>query len=120
MFKDFPLQNHAQAPKAHQSGALRGRAGKYWQMHDLIFANQARMEVANLKQHAAALEIDTGSSTLASIATSTPPRSLLTSSSASRSASTPRRRCTSMAAPVVGAQPFEQFQAVIDEELARA
>ena len=88
-------------------------------MHDLIFANQARMEVANLKQHAAALKIDTGRFDIcldsdkyaASISTDFKLGEQIGVNS------TPTMYINGR--PVVGAQPFEQFQSVIDEELAR-
>ena len=119
MFKDFPLQNHAQAPKAHQAAHCAGEQGKYWPMHDLIFANQARMEVPNLKQHAAALGIDTekfntcldSNKYEASIAADFKLGEQIGVNS------TPTMYINGR--PMIGAQPFEQFQAVIDEELAR-
>ena len=60
MFKDYPLPNHAAAPKAAEAGHCAGEQGKYWEMHDRIFANQQQMEVPALKQHAAALGLDAG------------------------------------------------------------
>ena len=119
MFKDFPIQSHAQAPKAHQAAHCAGEQGKYWQMHDLIFANQARMEVPNLKQHATALGVD-----IAKFNTCLDSDKYAASIAADFKLgeqigvnSTPTMYVNGR--PVVGAQPFEQFQAVIDEELAR-
>jgi protein-disulfide isomerase len=119
VFKDFPLQNHAQAPKAHQAAHCAGEQGKYWQMHDLIFANQARMEVPNLKQHAAALGIDTQKFNTC-LDTDKYAASIAADFKLGEEigvSSTPTMYVNGR--PVIGAQPFEQFQAVIDEELAR-
>ena len=88
-------------------------------MHDLIFANQSRMEVPNLKQHAAALGIDTekfntcldSNKYEASIAADFKLGEQIGVNS------TPTMYINGRVA--IGAQPFEQYQAVIDEELAR-
>lgn len=53
IFKDFPIHNiHPQAQKAHESArCAREQAGDegYWQMHDLLFANQEQW--ANSTNH---------------------------------------------------------------------
>jgi protein-disulfide isomerase len=119
VFKDFPLPNHAQAPKAHEAAHCAGEQGKYWEMHDLIFARQAAMQVANLHEHASALKIDTAAfgqcldsaKFAASIAAD------MKAGEALGVNSTPTMFVNGRA--VIGAQPFEYFQTVIDEELAR-
>lgn len=88
-------------------------------MHDLIFANQARMEVANLKQHAAALGIDTDKFNTC-LDSNKYEGSIAADFKLGEQVgvnSTPTMYINGR--PVIGAQPFEQFQAVIDEELAR-
>ncbi len=42
VFKDFPLPNHAMAPKAAEAAHCAGEQGKYWEMHDRMFARPAR------------------------------------------------------------------------------
>jgi protein-disulfide isomerase len=44
VFKDFPLPNHAQAPKAAEAAHCAGEQGKYWEMHDRLFGNQKALE----------------------------------------------------------------------------
>ena len=58
VFKDFPLPNHPQAPKAAEAAHCAGEQGKYWEMHDVMFANQRALEVPALKQSAAGLGLD--------------------------------------------------------------
>ena len=41
VFKDFPLPNHQQAPKAHEAARCAGEQGAYWEMHDQLFTRQA-------------------------------------------------------------------------------
>jgi len=119
VFKDFPLQNHQQAPKAHQAAHCAGEQGKYWQMHDLIFANQSRMDVPNLKQHAVSLGInkDAFDTCLDTDKYATSIAADFKYGEQIGVNSTPTMYINGR--PVVGAQPFEQFKAVIDEELAR-
>ncbi|GJM40447.1 MAG: hypothetical protein DHS20C20_07290 [Ardenticatenaceae bacterium] len=53
LFKDFPIHNiHPQAQKAHESARCAREQGgdeSYWQMHDLLFANQEQW--ANNSNH---------------------------------------------------------------------
>lgn len=58
VYKDFPLQNHAQAPKAAEAAHCAGDQGKYWELHDRMFANQQQLQVPQLKQSAGALGLD--------------------------------------------------------------
>ncbi len=42
VFKDFPLtQIHPEAPLAHQAARCAGEQNAYWEMHDLLFEQQA-------------------------------------------------------------------------------
>ena len=45
IFKDYPLPNHPQAPKAAEAARCAGEQSKYWEMHDAMFANQRALEV---------------------------------------------------------------------------
>src|SRR5688500_12036586 len=58
VFKDFPLPNHPEAQKAAEAAQCAGEQGKYWEMHDAIFANQSNMGVPALKQQAVAMKLD--------------------------------------------------------------
>lgn len=53
VFRDFPLEFHKQAPKAHEAAQCAGDQEKYWEMHDKIFDNQSTIEVEDLKRYAA-------------------------------------------------------------------
>ncbi len=61
VYRDFPLPFHKKAQKAHEAASCAGEQGKYWEMHDFIFANQAKMEVENLKEYAGTLSLDMAS-----------------------------------------------------------
>lgn len=119
VFKDFPLPNHPQAVKAAEAAHCAGEQGKYWEMHDRLFANQQGLQVPQLKDHATALELDAtrfGQCLDSGKYTAAVNKDLEYGNSLGVS-STPTVYVNGRA--VVGAQPFEYFKAVIDEELAR-
>jgi len=119
VFRDFPLPNHAEAPKAAEAAYCAGEQGQYWEMHDRMFANQQALGVPSLKQYAAALSLDTAqfdqcldSGKFGSNVTAD-----LEAGRALGVTSTPMLFINGR--PVVGAQPFDYFKGIIDEELAR-
>jgi len=59
VFRDFPLAMHKQAPKAAEAAACAHEQGKFWEMHDRLFANQANLQVSDLKRYASEAGLDT-------------------------------------------------------------
>ncbi|MDD5626712.1 MAG: thioredoxin domain-containing protein [Patescibacteria group bacterium] len=44
VFRDLPIENiHPLSPLAHEMGECAWEQGKFWELHDLIFANSARI-----------------------------------------------------------------------------
>src|SRR5687767_446804 len=58
VFKHNPLPIHPRAPLAHEAAAEAGRQGKFWEMHDLLFANQRELELPHLVARAEKLGLD--------------------------------------------------------------
>ncbi len=58
VFKHFPLDFHPDAPLAHTAALAAGEQGKFWEMHDLIFSNQAAMKRQHLVAYAKELKLD--------------------------------------------------------------
>ena len=59
MIRDFPLESiHPQAFKAAEASHCANEQGKYWEMHDRLFANQKELGVKDLPKHAEALGMD--------------------------------------------------------------
>jgi protein-disulfide isomerase len=119
VFKDFPLPNHAEAPKAAEAAHCAGEQGKYWEMHDHLFANQRALGVPELKQAAGPLGLDAAKfgQCLDSGKHTALVRSGLVQGEQMGVNSTPTLYINGR--PLIGAQPFEAFKAVIDEELSR-
>ena len=119
VFKDFPLPNHALAVKAAEAAHCAGEQGKYWEMHDHMFANQQALAVPQLKEHAAALKLDAAKfgTCLDSGQFAAAVNIDLQYGTQLGVSSTPTVYVNGR--PVVGAQPYESFQSIIEEELAR-
>jgi protein-disulfide isomerase len=57
-FKNFPLSMHPNAQLAHQAAMAAKEQGKFWEMHDLLFANQQRAQRADLIGYARKLGLN--------------------------------------------------------------
>jgi protein-disulfide isomerase len=52
VYRDFPLPMHPLAPKAAEASHCADAQGKYWELHDKMFAAQGKLEVPDLKKYA--------------------------------------------------------------------
>lgn len=59
-FRHFPLEQiHPNALRAGMAGECAARQGKFWQIHDVLFRNQAKLDEANLDGYVKALGLKT-------------------------------------------------------------
>jgi len=58
VFKHFPLSIHPQAMAAHKASVAAAEQGKFWEMHDRIFANQRALDRATLVGYATDMDLD--------------------------------------------------------------
>ncbi len=120
VWKDFPLASiHPEAAKASEAAHCAGDQGKYWAYHDVLFANQRALQPANLKKYAADLQLNTATfdRCLDSGTHAARVQSGLQEATMLGLTSTPSIFINGRL--VMGAQPFEAFQSVIDDELQR-
>tara|TARA_B100000315_G_scaffold175979_1_gene164508 strand:- start:9 stop:407 length:399 start_codon:yes stop_codon:yes gene_type:complete len=58
VIKDFPLDNHKDAPKAAEAARCAADQQRFWDYHDKLFANTT-LDLSNLKNFAKELGLDT-------------------------------------------------------------
>ena len=57
-FKHYPLPMHKESPLAHEAALAAGDQGKFWEMHDLLFASQDKLTREDLIAKAKQLNLD--------------------------------------------------------------
>jgi len=121
VFRDFPLSSiHPRATAAAVAARCAHDQGRFWEYHDRLFANSARLEERDLAQYATELGLDErrfaaciqDARAAALVATN------LSSGESLGVSATPAFFINGRFMP--GAQPFEAFQRVIDDELTHA
>jgi protein-disulfide isomerase len=119
-FRHYPLDFHPLAQKAGEAAACAGEQGKFWEMHDRLWQSPGKLQVEDLKAHAQSLGL--AAAEFASCLDSGRFASLVESDLRAGQeygiSGTPAFFVNGR--PIVGAQPLEAFQQVIDDELARA
>jgi len=119
-FRDFPLSFHKQARKASVAAHCAGEQGKYWEYNTLLFENQGEQDPDNLKKFAKDMGLN--DKKFASCLESDKYEKLIDRNIADGSkagvSGTPAYFINGIF--VSGAQPFEKFKDIIDEELENA
>jgi protein-disulfide isomerase len=121
VWKDFPLTSiHPQAFKAAEAAQCAREQGKFWEYHDVLFRNQQALQVESLKKYAADTGLDSATfdSCLDTSKYATRVQAQMGVGSELGVNSTPAVFINGRL--LSGAQPYETFTAVIDEELQRA
>ncbi|HYD39969.1 MAG TPA: DsbA family protein [Anaeromyxobacter sp.] len=119
VFRDFPLDFHKEAQKASEAAHCAGDQGKYWEMHGKLFASQQQLDVDSLKRHARDLELD-GAKFDECLTSGAKAQLVKDHFQAGREIgvqATPAFFINGR--PLSGAVPYEQFKAIIDDELSR-
>ena len=121
VWKDFPLTSiHPQAFKAAEAAQCAREQGQFWEYHDRLFGNQQALQVESLKKYAADAGLDAGKfgSCLDTAKYAERVQGQMGVGAALGVNSTPAVFINGRL--LTGAQPYETFVAVIDEELERA
>lgn len=119
VYKDFPLSFHENAQKAAEAGRCAAEQGKFWEMHDKMFENATTLTATNLKAYAAELGMNAEqfNSCLDSGKFSSDVEANFSEGSRVGVSGTPsffigKRDGTGQI--IVGAQPYTNFESVID------
>jgi protein-disulfide isomerase len=116
-FKQLPLPFHDKAHLAAEAALAANEQGKFWQMHDKLFANQQALDRPNLEKYAEELGLNM-----------TKFKAALDSGKFKDKVDSDAKEGAAVGATgtptffingtkVVGAQPFDAFKTVIDTEL---
>lgn len=119
VFRQFPLGMHPSAPKAAEAGLCANDQGKFWAMHDAMFADQRNLGVDKLKEKAAAIEgvnAETFDQCLDSGKYTAQVQADMKEGARAGVSGTPAFFVNGRF--ISGAVPFENFSEIIDEELS--
>ena len=120
VFRQFPLNNiHPNAQKAAEASLCADDQGKFWEMHDLMFKEQKSLELEQLKEKAARLELDVEAFNECLDSSKYAEAVMKDQESGSQIGVSGTPALFINGRFLSGAQPYEQLAAVIDEELAK-
>jgi protein-disulfide isomerase len=119
VFMDFPLSFHPHAMPAANAARCAEAQGKFWQFHDALFADQSKLEPADLKATAKTLGLDTAkfNACFDKNQYGEAIQKDLEEGHKLNVSGTPTFFIDGR--EVVGAQPTENFVSIIDQELAK-
>ena len=121
VFRQFPLISiHPQAVGAAQASLCANEQGRFWEMHDAIFANQRALEVDQLKATAGGLGLDESefNACMDSNRYAEEVNADLAAGQALGVRGTPMIFINGRA--LSGAKPFDEIAQIIDDEIQRA
>lgn len=118
VYRHLPLEFHENAMPAATAAVCADQQSRFWDYHDLLFANQRALSAPQLVQYAAQLELDEASFRACLQADTTVKRIAddVAAGKAAGATATPTFFINGIV--LRGAQGLEAFQAIIDRELA--
>ena len=119
MFRDFPLPSHGRAQPAAEAAQCANAQGKFWEYHDAIFDNPRKLEQDNLKQFAVDLELDTDAFNACLDEGEFRKDVVRDHEEGTQAGVTGTPAFFINGRFISGAQPFEAFEKIIEDELAR-
>jgi len=119
VYRDFPMSYHKKAQLAAEASEAAHAQGKYWEYHDLLFKNNDKLGKESLVKYAEELGLDMEqfNSDLESGKYKDEVAKDFADGEAAGVDGTPAFFINGR--KVVGAQPYEEFARVIDEELEK-
>ncbi|MBW2229170.1 MAG: thioredoxin domain-containing protein [Deltaproteobacteria bacterium] len=117
VFKHLPLSIHAKAPAAHAAAEAAHRQGQFWEMHDRIFEAQRDMSPAKYREYAREMDLDMAKYDRDLASAEVKARVDADTREAAKLGVTGTPSFFVNGRFLSGAQPFESFKRVIDEEL---
>ena len=120
VFRNQPLPFHQNAKPAAEAAMAANEQGKFWPMHDKLFANQQALDRASLERYAGEIGLDVGKFKAALDSGKFTKRVEEDSAAGAAVGANGTPTFFINGREFVGAQPFESFKNVIDEEIKKA
>jgi protein-disulfide isomerase len=119
VFKHLPLRIHPQAPGAHAAAEAAHRQGRFWEMHDKIFANQGDLAPETFVAYAQQIGLDVDAFKKDVASDDVKQRVDADTREAQKLGVSGTPAFFINGKYLAGAQPFEAFKQRIDEELGK-
>ena len=120
VYRDYPLPMHPNARPASEAAACANAQGKFWEYHKKLFDNQTALEADKLKAYAKELGMDSAKFDKCFDGKEFKAKIDQDIEAASKVGVTGTPAFFINGRMLSGAQPFEKFKEVIDDELATA
>ena len=118
VYRDLPLPSHPESVPAAEAANCAGEQSDYWKFHDALFSGQYGLGRSAYEQYAADMGLDTKAFTACLDSHRYQNEIQADASDAGRVGITSTPSFVINGRVLVGALPFADFKAVIDEELA--
>jgi len=119
VYRNYPLPNHPNARPAAEAAQCANDQGQFWAYHDRLFADQTKLGNDDLKASAAALGLDAGRFNACFDSHKYKARVDTDVQAGTEAGVNGTPAFFINGRMLSGAQPFDEFKKVIDEELAR-
>ena len=119
-FRHQPLPFHNHAMEAAEASMAANAQGKFWPMHDKLFANQQKLERADLDGYAKEIGLDMGKFKADMDGHKYKDQIDADSKAGTAAGASGTPTLFVNGRQIVGAQPFSAFQPLIDEEIKKA
>lgn len=119
VFRDFTLPMHARAIPAAEAANCANEQGKFWEFHDKLFANQQALSDDDFKKYATELGLDTDKFNTCYSTGKYRADVQKDAADGAKIGVTGTPAFFINGRFLSGAQPFEAFKAIIDEEMSR-
>jgi len=120
VFRHQPLSFHPNAKPAAEASMAAHEQGKFWEYHDKLFQNQKALDRANLEKYAQELGLNMGQFKAALDSGKFRAKVEADASAGAAVGANGTPTFFVNGREFVGAQPFEAFKKIIEEEKARA
>jgi protein-disulfide isomerase len=119
VYRNYPLPNHPNARPAAEAAQCANEQGQFWPYHDRLFADQTKLGDDDLKASAAALGLDAGKFNACFDSHKYKARVDADMQAGNEAGVNGTPAFFINGRMLSGAQPYDEFKKIIDEELAR-